>query len=119
MFLTYRYITFLKNYFQIGERGINLSGGQKQRISLARAVYSNQDVYLLDDPLSSLDTYVGQHIFDNIIKGALKGKTIVFVTHQLQVSSNTNHLNGEFDQDQFNYNFACSTVCPTLIIPHS
>ena len=46
---------------EIGEKGINLSGGQKQRVSLARAVYSNRDVYLLDDPLSAVDAHVGQY----------------------------------------------------------
>ena len=44
---------------EIGEKGINLSGGQKQRISLARAVYSDAEVYLLDDPLSAVDSHVG------------------------------------------------------------
>ena len=71
--------------FQIGERGINLSGGQKQRISLARAVYSNNDIFLLDDPLSAVDIHVGRHIFSECVKKFLKGKTILFVTHQLQV----------------------------------
>ena len=52
---------------EIGERGINLSGGQKQRISIARSVYSNRDIYLLDDPLSAVDAKVGKHIFDNVI----------------------------------------------------
>lgn len=70
---------------QIGERGLNLSGGQKQRISLARAVYSNKDIYLLDDPLSAVDAHVGKHIFEECIKKALKGKSILLVTHQLQV----------------------------------
>ncbi|XP_046853330.1 ATP-binding cassette sub-family C member 5-like isoform X2 [Xenia sp. Carnegie-2017] len=69
---------------EIGERGINLSGGQKQRISLARAAYANKDIYLLDDPLSAVDVHVGEHIFNNCIKNALSGKTIIFVTHQLQ-----------------------------------
>ncbi|XP_038050083.1 multidrug resistance-associated protein 5-like [Patiria miniata] len=69
---------------EIGERGINLSGGQKQRVSLARAVYADRDVYLLDDPLSAVDAHVGLHIFNECIKGALKGKTVLFVTHQLQ-----------------------------------
>jgi len=52
---------------EIGEKGINLSGGQKQRISLARAVYADTDVYLLDDPLSAVDSHVGKHIFDHLI----------------------------------------------------
>ncbi|XP_030620675.1 multidrug resistance-associated protein 9 isoform X2 [Chanos chanos] len=69
---------------EIGERGLNLSGGQKQRISLARAVYSNKDIYLLDDPLSAVDAHVGKHIFEECIKKELKGKSIILVTHQLQ-----------------------------------
>jgi hypothetical protein len=44
---------------QIGERGINLSGGQKQRVGLARCVYQEADIYLLDDPLSAVDAHVG------------------------------------------------------------
>ncbi|XP_028258102.1 multidrug resistance-associated protein 9-like [Parambassis ranga] len=69
---------------EIGERGLNLSGGQKQRISLARAVYSNKDIFLLDDPLSAVDAHVGKHIFEECIKKELKGKSIILVTHQLQ-----------------------------------
>uniref|UniRef100_V9K892 ATP-binding cassette sub-family C member 5 n=1 Tax=Callorhinchus milii TaxID=7868 RepID=V9K892_CALMI len=69
---------------EIGERGINLSGGQKQRISIARAVYSDQDIYLFDDPLSAVDAHVGKHIFEECIKKALQDKTVIFVTHQLQ-----------------------------------
>lgn len=71
---------------QIGERGANLSGGQRQRISLARALYSDRDIYILDDPLSALDPRVANHIFHNAIKKQLRNKTIIFVTHQLQVS---------------------------------
>lgn len=52
---------------EIGEKGINLSGGQKQRVSIARAVYAQADVYLLDDPLSAVDAHVGRHIFDHVI----------------------------------------------------
>ena len=68
---------------EIGERGINLSGGQKQRLSMARAVYSQADVFLLDDPLSAVDTHVGKHLFDQVIgpDGLLKHKTRVLVTH--------------------------------------
>eukprot|EP00117_Sycon_ciliatum_P013217 scpid14143/ scgid13961/ Multidrug resistance-associated protein 5; ATP-binding cassette sub-family C member 5; Multi-specific organic anion transporter C; SMRP; pABC11 len=69
---------------EIGERGINLSGGQKQRVSLARALYADRDVYLLDDPLSAVDAHVGAHIFNELIKRELKGKTVMLVTHQLQ-----------------------------------
>ncbi|RVW39449.1 ABC transporter C family member 1 [Vitis vinifera] len=47
---------------EIGERGVNISGGQKQRVSMARAVYSNSDVYIFDDPLSALDAHVGRQI---------------------------------------------------------
>ncbi|XP_010226865.1 PREDICTED: multidrug resistance-associated protein 1-like, partial [Tinamus guttatus] len=70
---------------EIGERGVNISGGQKQRVSLARAVYSNADLYLLDDPLSAVDVHVGKHLFDKLIgpSGLLKSKTRVLVTHNL------------------------------------
>jgi ABC-type multidrug transport system fused ATPase/permease subunit len=68
---------------EIGERGINLSGGQKQRVSLARAVYQDADIYLLDDTLSAVDAHVGKHIFSNVIgpEGLLKNKTRILVTH--------------------------------------
>uniref|UniRef100_A0A3Q3RKQ0 ATP-binding cassette, sub-family C (CFTR/MRP), member 3 n=1 Tax=Mastacembelus armatus TaxID=205130 RepID=A0A3Q3RKQ0_9TELE len=68
---------------EIGEKGINLSGGQRQRVSLARALYSDADVYLLDDPLSAVDAHVSKHIFENLIgpEGLLKGKTRILVTH--------------------------------------
>ncbi|XP_062859407.1 ATP-binding cassette sub-family C member 3 isoform X2 [Trichomycterus rosablanca] len=70
---------------EIGEKGINLSGGQRQRVSLARALYSEADVYLLDDPLSAVDAHVAKHIFDNVIgpDGALRGKTRILVTHSI------------------------------------
>ena len=54
---------------EIGEKGINLSGGQKQRINLARAVYANKELYLLDDPLSAVDAHVGKHIFEQVQEG--------------------------------------------------
>uniref|UniRef100_A0A336KB87 ABC-type glutathione-S-conjugate transporter n=1 Tax=Culicoides sonorensis TaxID=179676 RepID=A0A336KB87_CULSO len=70
---------------EIGEKGINLSGGQKQRINLARAVYEDADVYLLDDPLSAVDSHVGKHIFERVIgnNGLLSTKTRVLVTHSI------------------------------------
>jgi len=69
---------------EIGERGINLSGGQKQRVSIARALYSNKKFYIMDDPLSAVDSHVGKHIFEQGVQGYLKGKTIFLVTNQLQ-----------------------------------
>ncbi|XP_021934289.1 multidrug resistance-associated protein 4-like isoform X2 [Zootermopsis nevadensis] len=68
----------------VGERGISLSGGQRARINLARAVYRSTDVYLLDDPLSAVDTHVGRHLFDKCISTFLANKTRILVTHQLQ-----------------------------------
>ncbi|KAJ8627273.1 hypothetical protein MRB53_020580 [Persea americana] len=68
---------------EIGERGVNISGGQKQRVSMARAVYSNSDVYIFDDPLSALDAHVGRQVFEKCIKDELQGRTRVLVTNQL------------------------------------
>ncbi|GAB4840687.1 Canalicular multispecific organic anion transporter 1, variant 2 [Ancistrocladus abbreviatus] len=68
---------------EIGERGVNISGGQKQRVSMARAVYSNSDVYVFDDPLSALDAHVAGQVFNSCIKEQLQGKTRVLVTNQL------------------------------------
>jgi len=66
----------------IGERGVALSGGQKARVSMARALYSDADIYLLDDPLSSVDALVGSHIFEKYICNALRDRLCIFVTHQ-------------------------------------
>lgn len=68
----------------VGDRGVSLSGGQRARINLARCVYKDADIYLLDDPLSAVDTKVGKHLFDQCITGFLRGKTRILVTHQLQ-----------------------------------
>ncbi|XP_051165172.1 ATP-binding cassette subfamily C member 4-like [Leptopilina boulardi] len=68
----------------IGDRGTTLSGGQKARINLARAIYVDADIYLLDDPLSAVDSHVGKKIFENCICGFLRNKTRILVTHQLQ-----------------------------------
>jgi len=69
---------------EIGERGINLSGGQKQRISLARAVFANADIYLLDSPLSAVDSKVGKKIFKQCLHGLLGHKTRILVTHSAE-----------------------------------
>ncbi|CAL5028657.1 unnamed protein product [Urochloa decumbens] len=73
---------------EIGERGINLSGGQKQRIQLARAVYQDCDIYLLDDIFSAVDAHTGSSIFKECLKGILKNKTVILVTHQVDFLQN-------------------------------
>jgi ABC-type multidrug transport system fused ATPase/permease subunit len=70
---------------EIGERGITISGGQKQRLNIARAIYFNADIVLMDDPLSAVDANVGQYLFDHAITGLLQNKCRVLATHQLQV----------------------------------
>nr|XP_057941813.1 ATP-binding cassette sub-family C member 4-like isoform X2 [Doryrhamphus excisus] len=68
----------------IGDKGGTLSGGQRARINLARAVYEEADIYLLDDPLSAVDAEVGKYLFEACICGLLKNKCRILVTHQLQ-----------------------------------
>lgn len=69
---------------EIGDKGANLSGGQKMRVSIARSIYSNSDIYLFDDCLSSLDWSVSENIMNNLILKYLNNKTILFVTNNLQ-----------------------------------
>lgn len=66
---------------EIGDKGLNLSGGQKQRISLARAVYANCDILLLDDPLSAVDAHVAKQLFNTCVLGELKGRIRIFVSN--------------------------------------
>ena len=70
----------------VGEKGVNLSGGQKARLTLARALYAEADIYLLDDPLSAVDRRVAQQIYQRCIgpQGLLKDKTRLLVTHHTQ-----------------------------------
>ncbi|KZV75428.1 ABC protein [Peniophora sp. CONT] len=70
---------------EIGEKGINLSGGQKQRVNIARALYFDADIIIMDDPLSAVDAHVGRALFENAIQGYLRarGKTVILVTHAL------------------------------------
>ncbi|KAK3795778.1 hypothetical protein RRG08_031859 [Elysia crispata] len=69
----------------IGDRGVTLSGGQRARVSLARALYMDADIYLLDDPLAAVDTTVGKYIFDKCIMKYLRDKPRILVTHQIQL----------------------------------
>ena len=77
---------------EIGERGITVSGGQKQRLNIARAIYFNSDIVLLDDPLSAVDAHVGRHMFDTAICGLLNNKCRVLATHQLHVLSRCDRI---------------------------
>ncbi|XP_058750305.1 ABC transporter C family member 8-like [Vicia villosa] len=72
---------------EIGQRGINLSGGQKQRIQLARAVYNDTDIYLLDDPFSAVDAHTAAILFNDCVMTALREKTVILVTHQVEFLS--------------------------------
>lgn len=67
----------------IGEKGVTLSGGQQARLGLARAVYQDKDIYLLDDPISALDAHVRMNIMRNVLNGMLKDKTRILVTHSI------------------------------------
>lgn len=67
----------------VGERGITLSGGQKARLALARALYFDADIYLLDDPISAVDAKVAKRIYENAIMKMKGSKTIILVTHQI------------------------------------
>ena len=77
---------------EIGQRGVILSGGQRARVSLARAIYSDADIFLLDDPLSAVDAKVGKHLFDRCIKEFLHGRLRILVTHQLQFLKETDSI---------------------------
>jgi len=68
---------------EIGEQGVNLSGGQKARVSLARAVYANKEILLMDDPISALDANVRKNIFKQVFDGICKNKTRILATHSV------------------------------------
>lgn len=77
---------------EVGERGITLSGGQKQRLNIARSIYFNSEIVLLDDPLSAVDAHVGAHIMSEAICGLLSGKCRILATHQLHVLSQCDRI---------------------------
>lgn len=76
----------------VGDRGAMLSGGQKARINLARAVYRDVDIYLLDDPLSAVDSQVAKHIFEECINSYLRHKCVILVTHQVHFLKNVEKI---------------------------
>ncbi|XP_035539240.1 ABC transporter C family member 8-like isoform X1 [Juglans regia] len=77
---------------EIGQRGLNMSGGQKQRIQLARAVYNDADIYLLDDPFSAVDAHTAAYLFNNCVMAALEKKTVILVTHQVEFLQSVDHI---------------------------
>lgn len=77
---------------EIGEKGVNLSGGQKARLGLARAVYANKDIYLMDDPISALDAHVRKQIINNVYFGILKDRTRILVTNAIDFLNKADHI---------------------------
>lgn len=77
---------------EIGEKGVNLSGGQKARLGLARAVYADKDIYLMDDPISALDAHVRKQIINNVYFGVLRDRTRILVTHAIDFLSKADHI---------------------------
>jgi ABC-type multidrug transport system fused ATPase/permease subunit len=77
---------------EIGEQGITLSGGQKQRVSLARAIYSDASVLLLDDCLSAVDTHTGKQLFQTLNGPLVEGRSVLMATHQVQLTLNSADL---------------------------
>ncbi|XP_053160047.1 ATP-binding cassette sub-family C member 10 isoform X1 [Hemicordylus capensis] len=69
---------------EVGENGVTLSGGQKARVALARAVYQEKEIYLLDDPLAAVDADVANHLMQKCILGILKHKTRILCTHRTE-----------------------------------
>lgn len=77
---------------EIGHRGLNMSGGQKQRMQLARAVYNDADIYLLDDPFSAVDAHTAAILFNECVMAALAHKTVILVTHQVEFLSEVDKI---------------------------
>lgn len=77
---------------EIGEKGINLSGGQKARVALARAIYKQPDILIMDDPISALDAHVRKSVFDQVITGLMKQKTRILTTHAVDFVKMADHV---------------------------
>eukprot|EP01124_Arcella_intermedia_P026150 TRINITY_DN4845_c0_g3_i2.p1 TRINITY_DN4845_c0_g3~~TRINITY_DN4845_c0_g3_i2.p1 ORF type:complete len:1816 (-),score=379.04 TRINITY_DN4845_c0_g3_i2:25-4839(-) len=107
--------------FKILEGGENISGGQKQRIALARALYANKDIYLLDDPTSALDPRVVKHVFHNVIQKILKKKTVIIATNTIKYAKFASSIicldQGKIPgQGSFNYLLLSSSYFQSLVL---
>ncbi|CAI9114290.1 OLC1v1014975C1 [Oldenlandia corymbosa var. corymbosa] len=108
---------------EIGQRGINMSGGQKQRIQLARAVYRDADIYLLDDPFSAVDAHTGATLFNDCVMSALANKTVILATHQIEFLSAVDHIlvmeGGHVTQSgSYKELLTAGTVFEELVVAH-
>ncbi|KAF0732485.1 hypothetical protein Ae201684_010474 [Aphanomyces euteiches] len=99
---------------EIGAKGLNLSGGQKARVSLARACYSDADVFILDSPLSAVDAIVSSEIFRKCFQGLLHHKTVLLVTHNPEIIASPEVAKAYLIQDG---QITESTRSPTTLSP--
>jgi ABC-type multidrug transport system fused ATPase/permease subunit len=76
----------------VGDRGVTLSGGQRARLGLARAIYQDKEIYLMDDPISALDAHVRGQIIKNVYFGKLKDRTRILVTHAVDFLPQADHI---------------------------
>ncbi|XP_051148099.1 ABC transporter C family member 8 isoform X2 [Andrographis paniculata] len=108
---------------EIGQRGLNMSGGQKQRIQLARAVYNDADIYLLDDPFSAVDAHTAASLFNDCVMTALAKKTVILVTHQVEFLNNVDQIlvveGGQITQSgSYNELLVAGTTFEQLVFAH-
>jgi ATP-binding cassette subfamily B protein len=75
----------------VGERGLTLSGGQKQRTAIARALIRNPRILVLDDALSSVDTYTEEKILDHL-RDVMRGRTTIFISHRVSTVRNADRI---------------------------
>ena len=102
----------------VGDRGVTLSGGQKARLGLARALYSNKDIILLDDPLRAVDAEVSAAIFEGLREMAKSGKAVILVTHQVSTLPYADKiLILEKGEQQFCGKYRVWWVARTMVFP--
>ena len=98
----------LLNLVGLGDRmdhkPTELSGGQQQRVSIARALANNPAIILADEPTGALDTATGHEVLNQLKKLNQSGKTVIIITHDLEVAKNTNRIitlrDGKVIQDE-------------------